>query len=140
MYSSNRISSGARYHLVTTWRVSCLRNGLGRPGELSFIFDASSSLSNHYLELVIELTVSSLKSLAYFTLASDISETSALMYSYSFSFLLTKNVQSFNCECWNQNFSEIRSLPIITPLIYDNIIIFMHYVGLKKYIRKTWLV
>lgn len=63
------------------------------------MFESSLLLSTSYLEFTIELTVNSLKSIAYFTLVSDISETLALIYTYTFSVLFTKGIQSFNCEC-----------------------------------------
>jgi hypothetical protein len=46
-----------------------------------------------------ELTINSIKGVAYLILVSDIAETSALTYTYAFLLIYTKNIQSFNYEC-----------------------------------------
>lgn len=106
----------------------------------SFILETSSTLVSSYQGFLVELIIGSIKSISYFILVSDVSETSAIIYTYTFLLLFTKNIQSFNCECWNQNFSEAPNILITVPLIYDNITLFKPYIEFRKQVYKMELV
>ena len=94
----------------------------------------------YHTDFIFELVIGIIKSASYFTLTSEISETSASVFTYNTLFLTTANLQSFNYECWNQTISETSNLLMTTPFIHSNIISFKSYFAIKRQTYGGWLV
>ena len=104
------------------------------------MLDNYSFLLYYFTDFGFELVVGSVKSTSYFTLTSEISETSASVFTFNTLLLSNINILSFNYECWNQTISETTNLLMTTPFIHPNVMLFQFYFVIKRQTDEVCLV